>query len=290
MDWFSPATLVGPRLRLDALTIDDATAYLAALGDRSSAAEVTEHLSIGAPQTVGQARTLIERAVADPHRVAYAQRLRSGPGPDGEFVGTTSCYDIDPANRAIAIGHTWLGRPYWRTGLNSESKLLLLRHAFEALGAERVVWHTDNRNDRSQRAIERLGAVREGVLRHHRIRRDGSWRDTVTYSMLAAEWPAAKRRLLADVPLPVTRSADENRYLASFGADQVAEIDYLPEGSVVFITHTGTTPSWRGCGVAARITQAALDDIRSRGLRVRAGCSYTRRYLAEHPEYADISV
>jgi predicted GNAT family acetyltransferase len=59
---------------------------------------------------------------------------------------------------------------------------------------------------------------------------------------------------------------------------------------VVFVTHTGTTPSWRGCGVAARITQAALDDIRSRGLQVRAGCSYTRRYLAEHPEYADITV
>ena len=277
-------------MRLDPLTVDDAAAYLTALGDPPTAAAVTEHLSVDAPRTVDEAQRLIERAVADPARVVYAQRLRPAPGTEGGLIGTTSYYDIDRANRAIAIGHTWLARPYWRTGLNSESKLLLLRHAFESLGAERVVWQTDIRNDRSQRAIERLGALREGVLRHHRIRRDGSWRDTVTYSMLAAEWPAAKRRLLADVPLPVVLLESERRYVARFGPDQVAEIDFVPEGPVMFVTHTGTTPSWRGCGVAARITRTALDDIRNRGLRVRAGCSYTRHYLAEHPEYADITV
>jgi RimJ/RimL family protein N-acetyltransferase len=80
--------------------------------------------------------------------------------------------------------------------VNTESKLILLTRAFKGLGAERVVWHTDVRNTRSQEAIERLGATtREGVLRHHGQRRDGSWRDTVQYSMLSAEWPAARDRL-----------------------------------------------------------------------------------------------
>ena len=79
--------------------------------------------------------------------------------------------------------------------MNTESKLVMLTRAFEGLGAERVVWHTDILNLRSQQAIERLGAQREGVLRHHRIRLDGSWRDTVQFSMLAAEWPAVRARL-----------------------------------------------------------------------------------------------
>ena len=82
----------------------------------------------------------------------------------------TSYYDVDEVNRAIAIGYTMLGRPCWRTGVNTESKLLLMQHAFETLGAVRVEWHTDMRNERSQRAIERLGAIREGVLRRHRLR------------------------------------------------------------------------------------------------------------------------
>ena len=122
-----------------------------------------------------------------------SKRLRES----GAFVGTTSFYEIDPAMRSLAIGHTWLARPYWRTGVNTESKLLMLSRAFDELGAERVVWHTDIRNVRSQAAIERLGASREGVLRHQRIRPDGSWRDTVQYSMLSAEWPEARRRLSA---------------------------------------------------------------------------------------------
>jgi RimJ/RimL family protein N-acetyltransferase len=93
------------------------------------------------------------------------------------------------------IGHTWLGQRWWRTGHNTEAKLLLLSHAFETLGAVRVVFHTDLRNTRSQGAIERLGAVREGVLRKHRRRWDGSWRDTVQYAMVDDEWPAAKETL-----------------------------------------------------------------------------------------------
>ncbi len=284
VDWFTAAELIGPRLRLDALRVEDAAAFVAALGDTPDAASVTQHLSYGPPTSVADARVLLEKALADPRRVPYAQRLRES----GELVGTTSCYDIDPGNRSIAIGHTWLAKPHWRTGLNSESKLLLLRHAFDRLGAERVVWQTDIRNTRSQTAIERLGAVREGVLRHHRLRRDGSWRDTVTYSMIRAEWPTSKRRLVESVPLEVTRLDAENRYVARFGDEQVAAIDYLPRDSLLHVRHTETALAWRHCGIAARITRYALDDIRKRGLGLRAGCSYTRAYLADHPDYADL--
>jgi RimJ/RimL family protein N-acetyltransferase len=88
-----------------------------------------------------------------------------------------------------------LAKAWWRTGVTTEATLLLLRHAFQTLGAVRVEWHTDLRNERSQRAIERVGAAREGVLRRHRQRSDGSWRDTVLYSMTDAEWPDAQQRL-----------------------------------------------------------------------------------------------
>jgi RimJ/RimL family protein N-acetyltransferase len=113
----------------------------------------------------------------------------------GEVAGTTSLYDVAPATRTLAIGHTWLGARWWRRGHNTESKLLLLRYAFDTLGAARVVWHTDINNVRSQDAIARLGATREGELRKHRIRRDGSWRTTVQYSMTDDDWPEAKNKL-----------------------------------------------------------------------------------------------
>jgi RimJ/RimL family protein N-acetyltransferase len=115
----------------------------------------------------------------------------------GELIGTTSLYDIVPAVRTLGIGHTWLGTRWRRTGHNTDSKLLLLTYAFDTLGAARVVWHTDINNTRSQNAIARLGAVREGELRKHRIRRDGSWRTTVQYSMTDDDWPAARERLRA---------------------------------------------------------------------------------------------
>ena len=192
-EWLSPRQLVGQHLILTPLVEEDASDYLAALGDPESARRVTEHLSVGSPAHVDDVRALIAQAVAAPDRLGYAQRLRA----TGEFVGTTSFYDLDPRLRALAIGHTWIAERFWRTGVNTESKLLMLTRAFDGLGAERVVWHTDIRNLRSQAAIERLGALREGVLRHHRIRRDGSWRDTVQYSMLASEWPEARDRLEA---------------------------------------------------------------------------------------------
>ena len=190
--WCGPLTLRGQRLVLTPLRLADAADFVHALGTAAEAAEVTEHLSYRSPDLRG-ARRVIVRALTTPDQQPFATRLAGS----GELVGTTSYYDIDADRRSLAIGHTWLARRWWRSGLNTESKLLLLGHAFDALGAERVVWHTDLRNLRSQAAIERLGATREGVLRRHRRRPDGSWRDTVQYAMVAPEWPAARERLTA---------------------------------------------------------------------------------------------
>ena len=190
-DWFAAPPLRTARLRLDALRLTDAPEFLEALGTPEQRDEVVAHLRYPPLTDVAAVGRVLAAGLTDPDRVAYAQRLT-----DGTFVGTTSFYEIAPAVRAIAIGHTWVARPWWRTFVNTESKLAMLTRAFEDLGAERVVWHTDIRNVRSQEAIARLGAQREGVLRHHRIRTDGSWRDTVQLAMLADEWPEARDRLL----------------------------------------------------------------------------------------------
>jgi RimJ/RimL family protein N-acetyltransferase len=190
-----PLTLTGPALRLVPLRLGDAGDFLAALGGPAEAAEVVQYLGYYPPVDLEQTRTIIVAALTDPDRIPYAQRLAD----TGELVGTTSFYEINEPLRSIAIGHTWIARRFWRSGVNRESKLIMLSRAFDDLQAERVVWHTDIRNERSQQAIARLGATREGVLRHHRIRRDGSWRDTVQYSMLRAEWPDVKDRLTAGI-------------------------------------------------------------------------------------------
>lgn len=118
----------------------------------------------------------------------------------GQAVGMTRYMDIQRENRGLEIGGTWYGAAYQRTGVNTECKYLLLQHAFEQLGAIRVQIKTDLRNERSQRAIERLGAVKEGVLRDHMILPDGVVRSSVYYSILLDEWPAVKQRLLGLMP------------------------------------------------------------------------------------------
>lgn len=115
----------------------------------------------------------------------------------GRAVGATRYINITPEHRSLEIGGTWYGREFQRTGVNTEAKYLLLRHAFEVLGCVRVQFKTDLRNERSQRAIERLGAVREGVLRKHMILPDGRLRDSVYYSILDDEWSYVKARLEA---------------------------------------------------------------------------------------------
>jgi RimJ/RimL family protein N-acetyltransferase len=197
--WYSMPILTGARVRLQPLAIEDAPGYLAAAGSPQESEEVFRWITppggtLANPETLEDARSHILTALAARargERLAYAQFDIAS----GDFIGSTSYYEISPTSRALAIGHTWFGRRWWGDGHNVESKLLMLTHAFETLGAVRVAWHTDIRNERSQAAIERLGAQQEGVLRKHRLRRDGSWRDTVQYAMTDDDWPAAAARL-----------------------------------------------------------------------------------------------
>lgn len=114
----------------------------------------------------------------------------------GRVLGSTSYHDIVPAIRRLEIGYSWYARSVQRSHVNTTCKLVLLEHAFETLGCAVVGWRTDNFNFASQRAIERLGARKDGVIRHHAARPDGTVRDTVMYSLLAGEWPETKAHLL----------------------------------------------------------------------------------------------
>jgi RimJ/RimL family protein N-acetyltransferase len=188
----------GDHVILEPLDLSHVDGLFAASGDDDVWRWLTHRRPADRDDMVTVVATALETARTG-SRVPWVQRDTA----TGAIVGTTSFYAIDPVNRAVAIGHTFIGKPWWRTGINTESKLLLLSRAFDELGATRVEWHTDARNERSQRAIERLGATREGVLRRHRVRPDGSWRDTVQYSMTVDEWPAARDRLtarLAEMP------------------------------------------------------------------------------------------
>ncbi len=126
----------------------------------------------------------------------------------GRVVGTTRCYDIDLSVPTLAIGYTFHAASVWRTHVNTAGKRLLLGHAFDTLGAQSVYFHTSHLNLRSQAAIERLGATRDGILRAHKRHKDGSLRDTHVYSITAPEWPAIRKRLdarLVQAPAVPTR-------------------------------------------------------------------------------------
>jgi len=113
----------------------------------------------------------------------------------GKIIGTTRYHDILPAMDRVEIGYTWYGQSYQRTHVNTTCKLLLLEHAFDKVGCKVVGLRTDNFNFRSQRAIEGLGAKKDGVIRHFGLRKDGTVRDSVMYSILLAEWPTVRRHL-----------------------------------------------------------------------------------------------
>ncbi|WP_328338878.1 bifunctional pyridoxamine 5'-phosphate oxidase family protein/GNAT family N-acetyltransferase [Micromonospora sp. NBC_00421] len=188
--WREPVPMRGAHVLLEPLALAHADELFAATAEP----EVWAHLGRPLPADPAAMRAIVATALAARQRgerVPWVQRCPR----TGAVVGTTSFYEVDPERRSVAIGYTWLGRPWWRSGVNTETKLLLLGRAFDELGAVRVVWHTDLRNTRSQAAIERLGAAREGVLRMHRQRPDGSWRDTVQYAMTINEWPNAQASL-----------------------------------------------------------------------------------------------
>lgn len=113
----------------------------------------------------------------------------------GEVVGSTRFLDISAADRHLEIGWTWISPRVWRTRINTECKYLLLKHCFETLGTIRVQLKTDARNERSQKAIQRIGGVKEGILRNHRVMYDGYIRDSVYYSVVDYEWQGVKSRL-----------------------------------------------------------------------------------------------
>jgi N-acetyltransferase len=147
--------------------------------------------SVPEPQ---QTRHYIDTALrmhAEGHRLAFAVL----DATSGQVIGSSSYHDIVPALNRVEIGYTWYAARHQRSAVNTTTKWLLMHHAFETLGAQLVGWRTDNYNFASQRAIERLGARRDGVLRHHGLRRDGTVRDTVMYSLTAGEWPEVKAHL-----------------------------------------------------------------------------------------------
>ncbi len=147
-----------------------------------------------------EVRTYIETALQTNNRFAFAVL----DATNGQVLGSSSYHDILPTVKRVEIGYTWYAARCQRTHVNSTCKLLMLTHAFETLGCNVVGWRTDNFNFASQQAIERLGAQKDGVIRGHAMRRDGTIRDTVIYSMRAGEWPEAKAQLLYLLEKPRT--------------------------------------------------------------------------------------
>lgn len=184
-----PVALEGNGVRLEPLTIDHRDGLAAAAAD----GKLWElwYTSVPAPESTAE---YIEAALAGQKAgpmLPWAVRDLA----TGAIAGTTRYHDIVREIDRVEIGYTWYGGKWQRSHINSACKLLLLTHAFETLGCKVVGFRTDNFNFASQKAIEALGAKKDGVLRHHQARRDGSARDTVAYSILAGEWPDIKRHL-----------------------------------------------------------------------------------------------
>jgi RimJ/RimL family protein N-acetyltransferase len=184
-----PITLEGHGVRLEPLAHEHYDGLAAAAAD----GRLWELWFTTVPEPE-QTRAFITDALAgqkDGHMLPWAVRELAS----GAIVGSTRYHDIVAAIDRVEIGHTWYAKRWQRSHVNTACKLLLLGHAFDALGCKVVGLRTDNFNLASQRAIEALGAKKDGVIRHHRARRDGTVRDTVMYSILVHEWPDVKRHL-----------------------------------------------------------------------------------------------
>lgn len=178
-----PVRLADEHVALEPLNLDHAPALAAAAADGE-----LWNLKVTRVPAPGAARGYIEKALlgqTEGHMLPFAVRELGS----GQIVGSTRYYEIDESLPRLAIGYTWYAKSWQQTHLNTACKRLLLAHAFDTLGCVAVAFHTDVLNEASQRAIERLGAQREGVLRAHMRRPDGSLRDTVCFSILAADWP-----------------------------------------------------------------------------------------------------
>jgi RimJ/RimL family protein N-acetyltransferase len=198
MSFVQAVILSGRGVELVPLTLDHEAGLRAAAAD----GELWKLRVTSVPEPA-QTATYIEEALKGRdagHRFAFAVR----DAANGTVLGSTSYHDILPAVKRVEIGYTWYAARCQRTHVNTSCKLLMLTHAFETLGCNVVGWRTDNFNFASQRAIERLGARKDGVIRGHALRRDGTIRDTVMYSLRAGEWPEVKAQLLylLDKPRP----------------------------------------------------------------------------------------
>lgn len=192
----TPLTLRGTYVTLEPIEERHAPDLFTAMQDE----EVCRYLAWPPPVKLDETLALVRdarEAMARGQSIVFAQVWNAS----GRAIGSTRLLDVRPADRQVEIGSTFLARAYWRTPANTESKLLFLTHCFEKLGCVRVALKTDGRNVRSQEAIVRLGAVREGVLRRHTQVR-GYQRDTVYFSILDDEWPAVKARLQARLSGP----------------------------------------------------------------------------------------
>jgi N-acetyltransferase len=190
MAFVEPVTLAARGVQLVPLGLEHEAGLRAAAADGE-----LWNLRITSVPEPEQTRKYIEDALAmraAGNRFAFAVLEET----TGRVLGSTSYHDIVPAVKRVEIGYTWYGKSSQRSHVNSTCKLLLMTHAFETLGCHVVGWRTDNFNFASQAAIERLGAKKDGVIRGHAPRRDGTIRDTVIYSMRSGEWPEAKAQLL----------------------------------------------------------------------------------------------
>jgi RimJ/RimL family protein N-acetyltransferase len=184
-----PTVLEGRGLRLEPLKDE----HQDALGVAAADGRLWELWYTAVPRPEGMGTYVADalKGQRDGHMLPWCVRELAG----GAIIGSTRYHDIVPALDRVEIGYTWYAQSRQRTHVNTTCKLLLLAHAFETLGCKVVGLRTDNLNFRSQRAIEGLGARKDGVIRHHGIRRDGSARDTVMYSILSSEWPDVRRHL-----------------------------------------------------------------------------------------------
>ncbi|GAA3441598.1 GNAT family N-acetyltransferase [Planomonospora venezuelensis] len=185
----SPTTLESRAVRLEPLASGHLPDLFAAGGGD---AEVWRWLGVPVPETEAELAAIARHLIEDDRHVPFAVILKE----TGRAVGWTTYIDVPGFDESVEIGWTWYGRAVWRTAVNTECKILLIDHAL-GLGFNRVQLKTDHLNTRSQAAIRRIGCVYEGTLRRHRRRPDGSWRDTVYFSVLDEEWPAHRARLAA---------------------------------------------------------------------------------------------
>ena len=185
-----PVVLSGFGVRLEPLGHDHVDDLLEA----ASYDEIWPWLRYPRPRSRADMAQQVADALDDPDRVPFAVVV------DGRARGSTSLLDIDLSVEGVEIGWTWYTPALWATTVNPACKLLLLQHCFDDLGAARVFLKTDGRNSRSQAAIRKLGAAYDGTLRHHRLRSDGSVRDSAYFSILATEWPAVRQGLLTRLP------------------------------------------------------------------------------------------